>query len=244
MCLVSNAACVASGSEIPGDAGGGSPGGGGPTGEGGYVGAGPAETSTDTAGAGGSTGDYMSPTTVVGSSSSAGGSTSSAVASSSSAGSSTSSGMGCVDGTRVTYGSLWDPAPNHPDSYDDVVGATVGWDGVCTPQGTNSSATLSNGWAPYFETESGCVIGFDPLCPPAVPAPCTTRITYGPTWLPAANHPTNYDDVPGKVTWLDDRACVSFLGKSFAMLSNGWQPNFQGDNACQMSFRYQNCGGV
>lgn len=245
MWLASNAACVASGSEIHDGTGGGSPGGGGPSGAGGYVGAGTGvATAAATGGAGGTTtGDYTSPTTAVSSSSSTAASSTS-VGASSSAASSTSSGMSCQNGTHITYGGLWKPAPNHPDPFDDVFGVTVGWDGACTPLGTSSYATLSNGWQPYFETGSGCVIALDPECPSMPPAPCTTRITYGPSWSHAPNHPADYDDVPGKITWTNNRACVSVGAQSYATLSNGWTPYFQGADACAMSFRYENCGGV
>lgn len=135
-------------------------------------------------------------------------------------------------------------SPNHPNPYEDVLGMSVSWDGSCAPLAAVSYASLSTGYHPLFLTQSGCVIGFDPECPASPPEPCKTRITYGPSWLPAANHPANYDDVPGKVTWLNNRACVTSGTESYADLSNGWRPYFQGSGACQMSFRYENCGGV
>ncbi len=144
----------------------------------------------------------------------------------------------------MTYGSLWEHAPNHPAQSDDVAGASVTWDGVCTADVQGSFASLSNGWKPEFEGASGCVVALDPECPVSPPAPCTTRITYGAAWLPPANHPNNYDDVAGKVTWSYGRLCVGLGSQSFAELSNGWQPYFQGVDTCAMSFRYENCGGT
>jgi len=48
--------------------------------------------------------------------------------------------------TRITYGTGWIAAANHPNSYDDVAGRVFG-DDVCH---ANSYATLSNGFAPHF----------------------------------------------------------------------------------------------
>lgn len=155
--------------------------------------------------------------------------------------SSSSSGSGgappCT--TRVTYGDAWIHPADHPDPFDDVTGA-VSWDGACTDDGENSFATLSNGWKPYFAGHGACVMALDTNCPGA-PA-CTTRITYGGAWIPAPNHPATYDDVPGRVFW--DRSCNNQAGGSFAVLSNGWAPHFNGSGACEMSFAYTNCGGL
>lgn len=57
--------------------------------------------------------------------------------------------------TRVHYGPKWLPPPNHPAFYDDVPGV-VTWNGVCAASGGNSSATLSNGWAPHFAGTGAC----------------------------------------------------------------------------------------
>jgi GH43 family beta-xylosidase len=48
--------------------------------------------------------------------------------------------------TRITYGTGWVAAANHPNSYDDVAGRVFG-DGVCH---ANSYATLSNGFTPHY----------------------------------------------------------------------------------------------
>jgi len=48
--------------------------------------------------------------------------------------------------TRITYGTGWIAAANHPNSYDDVAGRVFG-DGACH---ANSYATLSNGFAPHY----------------------------------------------------------------------------------------------
>lgn len=233
--IASNAACVASGASV---------------GEGGSGGMWSTETgatstgksgaavtttvSTTEAGTGGSSTSYPSSSAV----------TATTAATTTSAMSSSSSGTPCQQGTRITYGSLWKAPLNHPNPYDDILGMTVTWDGVCTPQAPSSYATLSNGWQPYFQTQGGCVMALDPECPATPPAPCMTRITYGSSWLPAPNHPDHFDDIPGKVTWSNARACVNFGTESYADLSNGWRPYFQGTNACAMSFRYENCGGV
>jgi len=61
--------------------------------------------------------------------------------------------------TRITYGSAWIPASNHPASYDDVTGRVFS-DGVCTANGSSSSAKLSNGWVPSFNGAAGCGLSF------------------------------------------------------------------------------------
>jgi GH43 family beta-xylosidase len=141
--------------------------------------------------------------------------------------------------TRITYGDAWIRPANHPNQYDDVSGS-VTWDGACTTDGSNSYAVLSNGWTPYFTGRSACVIALDTDCAGA--AACATRITYGAAWSHPANHPAQYDDVAGRVFW--DRACSNQGTQSFATLSNGWTPYFNGTSACAMSFRYAGCGGL
>ncbi len=59
--------------------------------------------------------------------------------------------------TRVTYGASWLRAPGHAADYDDV-GGIVTWDGVCRAAGADSSALLSNGWAPHFGGRDSCAI--------------------------------------------------------------------------------------
>lgn len=141
--------------------------------------------------------------------------------------------------TRITYGDAWIHPGNHPQQFDDVTGPLT-WDGACTDDGPSSFATLSNGWKPYFAGHGACVIALDTTCAP--PPACTTRITYGSAWLPPSNHPAQYDDVPGRVTW--NRGCTNQGGGSFATLSNGWAPHFTGAGACSMSFSYTGCGGL
>lgn len=61
--------------------------------------------------------------------------------------------------TRVTYGNAWIHGPGHPADYDDVDGV-VTWDGQCAADGSNSVATLSNGWRPYFTGRNSCILAF------------------------------------------------------------------------------------
>ncbi|MBQ9816089.1 MAG: family 43 glycosylhydrolase [Proteobacteria bacterium] len=70
--------------------------------------------------------------------------------------------------------------------------------------------------------------------------PCHTRIEYGSTWNHGPNHPSNVDEVDGKVTW--DGNCQEEGGNSYATLSNGWKPYFKG-YSCLISLNYTgNCG--
>jgi arabinan endo-1,5-alpha-L-arabinosidase len=147
-------------------------------------------------------------------------------------------GGGAMCTTRVAYGDAWIHPANHPAQFDDVAG-TVTWDGACTADAGNSFAVLSNGWKPHFKGPSGCVMALDGNCAPSA---CTTRVSYGAAWIPAPNHPAKYDDVAGRVSW--DGVCKNQNGQSVATLSNGWAPHFTGANACALSFRYENCGGL
>jgi GH43 family beta-xylosidase len=145
--------------------------------------------------------------------------------------------------TRVIYGSAWIHPPAHPDPFDDVPGV-VTWDGACGTDGSgNSVATLSNGWMPVFSGRGSCVIDmeYSASCT-GVPARCTTRITYGPSWMRAPGHATSYDDVPSAVLW--SGVCHASGAQSFAQLSNGWTPYFSGANGCDLAFRYEQCGGL
>jgi GH43 family beta-xylosidase len=147
----------------------------------------------------------------------------------------------CV--TRITYGDAWLRAPNHPADFDDASGV-VTWDGTCTQDAAgNSFATLSNGWKPFFSGRSGCVISLDQrgACP-STPPSCSTRVSYGDTWLRAPNHPDSFDDISGAVTW--DGLCRANGSTSVAQLSNGWTPTFSGASACKVSLRYSQCGGL
>lgn len=144
--------------------------------------------------------------------------------------------------TRVSYGAAWIRG-DRQTLHDDVRGV-VGWDGVCHADAAgNSYAELSNGWRPYFEGRGSCVIGLDQRgdCP-AAPTACATRITYGPRWLKAPNHPAQHDDVAGVVTW--EGTCRASGSSSYARLSNGWEPHFQGAGACDLSLRHTQCGGL
>jgi GH43 family beta-xylosidase len=72
-------------------------------------------------------------------------------------------------------------------------------------------------------------------------APCTTRVSYGNAWIRPANHPSGYDDVQANVTW--DGTCTDDGANSFALLSNGFKPYFQGNGACVIALDYAgSCG--
>jgi len=118
----------------------------------------------------------------------------------------------------------------------------VTWDGACTADAAgNSFATLSNGWQPYFAGRE-CVIALDssPTCSPA-PGACATRISYGPNWQAAPNHPAYFDDVAGVLTWNG----VCHPGSpSHAVLSNGWTPYFSGSDSCAISLRHTQCSAL
>jgi GH43 family beta-xylosidase len=144
--------------------------------------------------------------------------------------------------TRITYGSTWIKPGSHPASFDDAQGE-VTWDGSCKVDAAgNASATLSNGWTPYF-TGRSCIIALDysGACA-STPAKCATRVSYGPAWLPAPNHPAAHDDVGGVLTW--DGVCHASGGQSWALLSNGWTPYFSGSNGCDLAFRHTQCRGL
>jgi arabinan endo-1,5-alpha-L-arabinosidase len=143
--------------------------------------------------------------------------------------------------TRITYGSPWlHDATTHPTWYDTVAGR-VTWDGTCTDDGANSFALLSNGYEPYFQGHDACIVAldYDPSC--GVTTPCTTRVTYGASWLSPPNHPAQYDDVAGRV--FSDGACHPSGADAYANLSNGWAPTFAG-SSCELSFEYTQCGGL
>lgn len=145
--------------------------------------------------------------------------------------------------TRVSYGSTWIHGPGHPDNYDDAPGV-ITWNGTCQNDAAgNSFAMLSNGWVPYFTGRSACLIALDysESCS-SVPATCRTRITYGRTWERPSDHPAQFDDVPDALLW--DGVCHSIGAQSFAELSNGWTPYFSGGAGCEISFRYEQCGGL
>lgn len=167
-------------------------------------------------------------------------------ASSTSSSSSTGSGSGAggmmaTCSTRITYGSAWIHGPDHPDDFD-TASDVVTWDGICAFDGANSYATLSNGWKPYFSGRGSCVIALDYTACPQAPSTCATRIAYGPGWKAAPNHPETYDDVGEAVLW--SGVCRDNGGDSYGALSNGWTPYFSGTGACDLSFRYTQCGGL
>jgi arabinan endo-1,5-alpha-L-arabinosidase len=143
--------------------------------------------------------------------------------------------------TKLSYGTSWIAPAGHAERFD-IVDANVTWDGTCTNDGANSYATLSNGWKPYFTGNSGCAIALDHSAGCGGPSTCDTRITYASTWIKAANHTTQYDDVTGRVFW--DGACRATGTDSYATLSNGWQPHFDGANSCGISMRWSECGGL
>ena len=144
--------------------------------------------------------------------------------------------------TRITYGNTWIRGAGHPADYDDIIGA-VTWDGVCTDDGTNSYAVLSNGWRPYFTGRGACVIALDYAAScPSVPSSCATRVTYGTSWAHGPGHAAQYDDTADAVSW--DGVCHPSGAQSYAVLSNGWRPYFDGSNNCGFSMRYTQCGGL
>ncbi|MFP2958414.1 glycoside hydrolase family 43 protein [Myxococcus sp. 1LA] len=61
--------------------------------------------------------------------------------------------------TRVTYAASWMHPSGHTAQYDDVSGR-VFWDRACTNEGSNSFASLSNGWKPYFSGTGACGMSF------------------------------------------------------------------------------------
>ncbi|APR76199.1 Beta-xylosidase [Minicystis rosea] len=143
--------------------------------------------------------------------------------------------------TTITYGSTWIHGPNHPQSFD-VTSDDVTWDGTCIDDGSNSYAVLSNGWKPYFNGRSACAMAIDHHGGCQNVGACTTRVTYGSTWIPAPNHPAQFDDVAGRV--YGDGFCINSGNTSHVRLSNGWVPTFQGTSSCAVSYRWQECGGL
>lgn len=77
---------------------------------------------------------------------------------------------------------------------------------------------------------------------PEASTPCTTRVTYGSAWIHGTNHPASFDDAAGKLTW--DGTCTDDGANSYAVLSNGWKPYFQGNGACIMALDYAASCGV
>jgi len=116
--------------------------------------------------------------------------------------------------------------------------AACGDDGLATDAAVDASDTgpppgKTDGW-PDAEvdasTDTGGTLPGD-AAPDALPTPaCTTRVTYGSSWMRPADHPNAFDDVGGHITW--DGRCVDDGGNSYAELSNGWRPYFSGRSAC------------
>lgn len=158
-------------------------------------------------------------------------------------GNNTGQGGGAPCTTRITYGSSWIHGPDHPAQFDDASGV-VTWDGSFEIDSTgNSSVALSNGWKPYFEGKNGSILGLDASSSCKVSPPtCATRITYGSSWIHGPDHPAQFDDAGGAVSW--DGVCHADGTQSYAVLSNGWKPYFEGKNGCQLAFRHTQCGGL
>jgi GH43 family beta-xylosidase len=57
---------------------------------------------------------------------------------------------------------------------------------------------------------------------------CTTRITYGSAWIHGGTN--DFDLVQGDVRW--DGQCIDDGKNSYAVLSNGWKPYFEGHASC------------
>jgi beta-xylosidase len=68
---------------------------------------------------------------------------------------------------------------------------------------------------------------------------CTTRITYGSTWIRPSNHPADFDIVAGDIGW--DGACGDEGANSFALLSNGAKITFAGPGSCLMALDHTGC---
>lgn len=73
-------------------------------------------------------------------------------------------------------------------------------------------------------------------------APCTTQISYGSAWI-HPNHPDRTDVADGDVRW--DGACVDDGPNSYALLSNGWKPYFEGHASCAIAIDHRGaCANV
>ena len=137
--------------------------------------------------------------------------------------------------TSIEYSNDWITGDTSRTNNIDIVDGYVSWDGNCGFDGTNSYATLTNGWKPYFSGRSSCLMTFnyEGNCP-NVPNSCHTRIYYGSNWLAAPGNTNYYDNVAGVVTW--NGVCST----DHATLSNGWTPYF--DGTCNIAIRYEQCG--
>ncbi len=137
--------------------------------------------------------------------------------------------------TSIEYSNDWITGDTSRTNNIDIVDGYVSWDGNCGFDGTNSYATLTNGWKPYFSGRSSCLMTFnyEGNCP-NVPNSCHTRIYYGSNWIAAPGNTNYYDNVAGVVTW--NGVCST----DHATLSNGWTPYFNG--TCNIAIRYEQCG--
>lgn len=106
----------------------------------------------------------------------------------------------------------------------------------------NSYAELSNGWKPYFTGRNSCVIAFDLEGSCGTQPPCSTRVSYGAAWLHPDGHSDAFDDIPGVIT--SNGVCRADQDDSYVVLSNGWQPHFEGKDSCELSLRYSQCNGL
>ncbi len=106
---------------------------------------------------------------------------------------------------------------------------------------TNHADVASDADVNEPEKDVDVPVDVPPDVPPE-PVPCTTRITYGTTWI-GWSSAKSHDDVNGKVTW--DGACaVDGSGNAYATLSNGWKPHFKG-RSCVIALDYSGqCAGV
>ncbi|MCL4756204.1 MAG: glycoside hydrolase family 43 protein [Myxococcales bacterium] len=113
-------------------------------------------------------------------------------------------------------------------------GGTAGAGGVAGAEAGGSSGAGGGGGGSGGVSGSGGAGGT---------AACTTRVTYGSTWIAPPGHTSDYDDVSAKVTW--DGACaVDGAGNAVATLSNGWKPTFKG-KSCVIALDYSgSCSGV
>src|SRR4051794_15466469 len=98
---------------------------------------------------------------------------------------------------------------------------------ACAPQTADDGTSVDGIGAQGTSADGG-----DPEPPPAA-APCTTRISYGDRWIHGASHPSQEDVASGDVTW--DGTCIDDGNNSYAVLSNGWKPYFQGHSGCALA---------
>jgi len=110
-------------------------------------------------------------------------------------------------------------------------GSTAGGETTAggTAGGSAGGATSGGTTAGGSNTAGGSTAG-------GAPPACTTRITYGSAWVRPPNHPADFDDVMGTVTW-DGGFTIDGSGNSVAELSNGWRPVFTGRQGAIVSLQ-------